>query len=288
MQSQDYLAISHFLAEIKVELIISLLSKCNPDWMQGPFTPTYSKIYYITEGEGRMMIGDTELFPKPGQWVFAPAGLSQFYSVTDADRTYRMYWCHFTSNISFINLFSLFKLPYCFDARRTDDVVASFERLIEGYKGRGSGPAQSLRIQAALLDVISCYIEQAVQAKPQTPSHLSSSKLGSVLQYIDTNLQNDLSVAELAELVHHHPNYFIRFFKNHMGMTPMAFIYERRLEKAKQLLLSSDLAIGEIAQATGFHDIFHFSKSFKKRLGVAPSEFRSWPRAAQKEAEEPS
>jgi AraC family transcriptional regulator of arabinose operon len=34
------------------------------------------------------------------------------------------------------------------------------------------------------------------------------------------------------------------------------------------------MTIGEVAQATGFHDIFHFSKTFKKRLGVAPTEFR--------------
>lgn len=276
MEAQNDSAISHFLSEVKVELMISLLSKCNPDWVQGPFTPTYSKIYYITEGEGRMMVGGQELSPEPGQLVFAPAGLSQYYSVTDASRTYKMYWCHFTSNISFMNLFSLFQLPYCITSGNPDETTATFERLVEAFKN-GTGPAKSIRIQAALLDMISCYMEQAVQAGPQAPGTLAGNKLSTVLQHIDSNLNGELTIAQLAELVHHHPNYFIRYFKNHLGMTPMAYIYERRLEKAKQLLTVSDLTIGEIARETGFHDIFHFSKAFKKRLGVAPSEFRSWP-----------
>ncbi|MFE5323019.1 helix-turn-helix domain-containing protein [Paenibacillus sp. NPDC056579] len=276
---QNEMPISLFLSEVKVELIISLLSKCKPDWVQGPFTPTYSKIYYILEGEGRMMVGGQELFPQPGQLVFAPAGLSQFFSVMDPNHTYKMLWCHFTSNLSFMNLFSLFQLPYCITASMPDETIASFERLIAAR--RANGPARSIRIQAALLDVISCYVEQAVQARPQTAGTLASDKLSKVLQYIDSKLANDITVTELAELIHHHPNYFIRYFKNHLGTTPMAYIYERRLEKAKQLLSVSDMTIGEIARATGFHDIFHFSKAFKKRLGVAPSEFRGWPSAPQ-------
>ncbi|WP_282935912.1 AraC family transcriptional regulator [Paenibacillus sp. RC67] len=279
MESQNYMAISHFLAEVKVELMISLLSKCKPNWVQGPFLPTYSKIYYIVDGEGRMMIGGQELFPKPGQLVFAPAGLSQYFSVTDTSHTYKMFWCHFTSNISFLNLFTLFQLPFCITSTDSSAVIAAFEKLVFEYKN-GSGPAKSIRIQSALLEVISCYIEQAVRAKPQVPATLASNKLSTALQYIDANLTKDMTVTELSELVHHHPNYFIRFFKNHLGMTPMAYIYERRLEKAKQLLMASDMTIGEIAQATGFHDIFHFSKAFKKRIGVAPSEFRSWPRSS--------
>lgn len=278
MDAQNDTAISHFLSEIKVELMFSSLSKCNPDWIKGPFTPPYSKIYYIVEGEGRIMVGGQELFPQPGQLLFAPAGLSQFFSVMDTTRTYKMYWCHFLSNLSFMNLFSLFQLPYCITASKPSETVETFQRLIALRKS--TGPAKSMRIHAALLDVISCYIEQAAQAMPESPGTLSSNKLSKVLQYIDANLDEDLTVTALAELVHHHPNYFIRFFKNHLGMTPKAYIYERRLEKAKQLLNASDMTIGEIARATGFHDIFHFSKAFKKRLGIAPSEYRSWPGSA--------
>jgi len=278
MEARDHSAISRFLSEMKVQLIISLLSKCKPDWMQGPFEPVYSKIYYITEGEGRMSVGGEELRPRPGQLVFAPAGLTQSYSVTDPSRTYRMYWCHFTSSLSLMNLFSSFKLPFCLDAEQPEQVVEAFEKLVHSYTTE-QGPAKSIRMQAALLNLISCYVEQAARTHPAHAPSLSGSKLNTVLQYIEARLERDLTVAELAGLIHHHPNYFIRFFKNHMGLTPMAYIYDRRLEKARQLLTSSDLSIGEIALAAGFNDIFHFSKAFKRKLGVPPSEFRSWPGA---------
>ncbi|CAG7651485.1 Arabinose operon regulatory protein [Paenibacillus solanacearum] len=274
METQNDTLISQFLADLKPELVIAMLSKCKPNWAKPMFTPTYSKIYYIESGEGRLTVGGQELFPQPGQMVFAPAGLPQSFSATHPERTYQKYWCHFNSNISFMNLFTLCKLPYGLTMDDPSGVIAAFERLVTASKSQ-HGPAKSIRIQAALLDLISCYMEQAVLETPKASSTLTSSKLSAVLQYIDINLIKDMSIAELAEQVHHHPNYFIRFFKNHLGVTPMTYIYERRMEKAKQLIMSSDMPIGEVARATGFHDIFHFSKTFKKRLGVAPTEFRS-------------
>jgi AraC family transcriptional regulator of arabinose operon len=274
MANQDNTLISHFLEDLKVELMISNLSKCKSNWTRYNFTPPYSKIYFIVEGVGKLEVGGQELFPLPGQMVFAPAGLPQMYSLTDESRTYTMFWCHFISNISFMSLFSLFKLPFLLTAADPDKAISCFETLVHSYR-QESGPAKSIRQQAALLNVISCYLEQAILAQPQTTGSLQSSKMCTVLQYIDHNLTKDLSIAELASLVHHHPNYFIRFFKSHLGITPMTFILERRLEKAKQLIVSSDMTIGEVSQATGFHDIFHFSKSFRKRHGLAPTEFRS-------------
>ncbi len=279
----DFTLLSHLLTDMKTELLNARRSKCNPDWIQKPFTPAYSKIYCICEGEGRMTVGGRELFPRPGQLVFAPAGLVQSFSVTDPEHTYTMDWCHFTSDLNWTGLFSLFKLPYCLTAQDPSEAVALFERLADEHGAR-KGPASSIRIEAALLSVIACYLEQAaaaVSGEEQTSLSYRHSKLGAVLDFIDAHLAEEMTIAELADIVHHHPNYFVRFFKRQLGTTPMTYIYERRLEKAKRLIASTDMPIGEVAQATGFHDIFHLSKNFKKSVGIAPTEYRSLSRGLQ-------
>lgn len=63
-------------------------------------------------------------------------------------------------------------------------------------------------------------------------------------------------------------------FKKDMGITPYEYHLRRKFEKAKELLLQSELSISEIALRLGFHDRFHFSREFARRFGIAPAAFR--------------
>lgn len=63
-------------------------------------------------------------------------------------------------------------------------------------------------------------------------------------------------------------------FKKDMGITPYEYHLRRKFEKAKELLLQSELSISEVALRLGFHDRFHFSREFSRRFGIAPAAFR--------------
>ena len=79
---------------------------------------------------------------------------------------------------------------------------------------------------------------------------------------------------ELAAVVHFHPNYFISFFKKYFGTSPLKYVNEARLNQAKRLLKSTDESVAQIAEETGFRDLYHFSKRFKASTGYSPSDFR--------------
>jgi len=81
-------------------------------------------------------------------------------------------------------------------------------------------------------------------------------------------------VEVLAGIMHFHPNYFIKFFKRHMGTSPVHYIVRKRMEKSKLLLNLKDASITEIAEAAGFNDVSHFSKAFKNHTGFSPTEYR--------------
>lgn len=85
---------------------------------------------------------------------------------------------------------------------------------------------------------------------------------------------SDLSVEEIAHICGVSPGYFRRLFREYSGDNPMDFRQKHRIERAKQMLLMDTLTIGEIARELHFADIYHFSKTFKKSVGIAPTAYR--------------
>ena len=85
---------------------------------------------------------------------------------------------------------------------------------------------------------------------------------------------SDLSISEIAAKCSVSECYFRRLFQEYSGETPMNFRQHHRIERAKQLLLSDErYTISEIAQELRFSDIYHFSKTFKKLVGVSPLKY---------------
>lgn len=93
-----------------------------------------------------------------------------------------------------------------------------------------------------------------------------------VKQCLDDQPQMDVSLVELANLVNLSPCYLLRQFQRHFGLPPHTYQIQLRLRLAKQLL-SKGQALLDVALECGFHDQSHFSRHFKKMLGVTPGHF---------------
>lgn len=81
-------------------------------------------------------------------------------------------------------------------------------------------------------------------------------------------------VEKLARTVNLSPDHFSRLFRRLKGVTPREFILRARIESAQDLLRSSNHSIGRIAEILGYSDVYFFSRQFKEKVGVSPSEFR--------------
>ncbi len=259
------------LSALRVQLLLAKRSICSPQWRRHQFIPCYDKLYYISEGEGWIQVGSEQLWPKPGELVFIPGGTVQSYSVTDGT-PFTKYWCHFKSNLDFTRLFRLFGIPKVVQAGHAPELHHDFQRLTESLAE--SGPATSLKIQSALLSIIAYFMDHAELNYQTDVAAAAPLNLLETIRFIDRHLSEELTIQELSGNAHFHPNYFIRMFKKHLGMTPMRYIHERRLEQAQQLLISTDSSVSEIAYRSGFKDVSHFSQAFKKRYGLSPTEYR--------------
>ena len=96
-----------------------------------------------------------------------------------------------------------------------------------------------------------------------------------VKDYIDANLQDtELDLTNISGVFYMNSSYIRKIFKNEMGITISDYITNARMQKAKELLTGNDdIAISKIAEITGYSDACYFSKSFKKYMGMSPSQY---------------
>lgn len=94
------------------------------------------------------------------------------------------------------------------------------------------------------------------------------------VQFIDEHLSEPLEVHEIARVAKLSPFYFSRIFKAAYQVSVHRFVLERRLEKARQLLADTELAISAIALETGFASQSHLTTTFRQRFGLPPAQYR--------------
>lgn len=199
-----------------------------------------------------------------------PAKALQSYGVSDKN-SYTKYWVHFNAKIGDINFFDIVKTPIIIKAGDIPVLHQMFKNIIENLKN--CDITSNLRARAAFLNILSWYFEH-ISLDDITIEESPVEKLNAVVAFMENNLDKEISIEEMAEIVHFHPNYFIKFFRNHMDCSPVQYVNRLKVEKAKQLLKSTNLSIRNIAEKTGFNEAGYFSRTFKKYTGHTPREFR--------------
>lgn len=92
--------------------------------------------------------------------------------------------------------------------------------------------------------------------------------------YVRKNLRETLTVAAVAGMVYMSDNYFSHLFKKETGLSFIDFVNQERIEKAKELLLTTDDKIYDIAEQVGISSANYFGILFKRLTGMSPNEFR--------------
>ncbi|WP_256758852.1 response regulator [Cohnella sp. WQ 127256] len=141
-------------------------------------------------------------------------------------------------------------------------------------------------VQAGTLDAMICLYQDYVReiigllaARKRT-----SSSVTLALRYIESHFADDLSLQQVADVVSMNANYFSTLFKKEMKLNFIDYLLQYRVERARELFLNSNLKSYEIGERVGFANTSHFSRVFKKVLGVSPREYRKqWDEGASED-----
>jgi AraC family transcriptional regulator len=103
---------------------------------------------------------------------------------------------------------------------------------------------------------------------------LGSARLRKIKELIDANMEDDLSLDEMAQSVGLSTAHFARMFRKSTGETPHQFVRRQRVERAKSILRDHDTRVLDVAVTCGFKTQQHFAQVFRDLCGVSPTEYR--------------
>lgn len=154
---------------------------------------------------------------------------------------------------------------------RDAEVVRLLHSLwIEGAQGSLHG---ALGADGIVLQLAASLLQLRDRRETKNRSGLALSKLRRAVDYLEANLDRDVSLAELAAEVGLSPGHFCTVFKEKIGVTPHRYLLQRRIERAKSLILSG-VPIAEVAIACGFASQQHLTTVFRQMVGAPPGTWR--------------
>lgn len=118
------------------------------------------------------------------------------------------------------------------------------------------------------------HAEQKAETSDRKNHAKNLDRTKAILSYIDRNYKEAISIADIASYCGFSESHFMRFFKNTMGVSFTTYLCDFRLNIAARLLVTTDDSILSIAESCGFFNLSYFNRTFKKKYGVTPGEYR--------------
>ncbi|WP_245564924.1 AraC family transcriptional regulator [Spirosoma panaciterrae] len=261
-------------------------------WQYDQVISPFSRLYLITDGEGWVWHNGQKFTLKPGHLYLIP---SFTYSRYHCDQFLEQYYISFFDEMrEGLSIYDLKSMRYEVEAQPLD--YSLMARLLAQNPGRtiqqpnpkeydnrpevlsfnqprpNQSMSQFVETNGILLQLFSRFLGVENEDDQQRAKGLH--QLASVLQYIDGHLHDKLTVEQLAAKVHLHVDYFSRLFLSIVGVRPIDYIINKRLERAQLLIMTSPMALKEIAESVGIPSIYYFSRLFKRRFGIPPGQYR--------------
>lgn len=145
------------------------------------------------------------------------------------------------------------------------------EAAMDGESGRLYTEGLYTALAARLMH---CYSDHAF-AQTRHKGGLTGYALRQVREYVDANLSNDISLAQLARIAGMSSHHFARLFRQSMGIPPHQYLISRRVARARYLLRETSRPLAEISHEVGYESQSHFTALFRKSTGLTPKVFRS-------------
>ncbi|WP_426490439.1 AraC family transcriptional regulator N-terminal domain-containing protein [Hymenobacter sp. 102] len=158
--------------------------------------------------------------------------------------------------------------------QNTPELTSTLERLVQLSRdtGRIKDVLAGFTIQEMLVRLMQTQARQLLFHNYQ--QHATSHRFAAVVQYIKQHLTEQITVEKLAELACMSKATFFRVFKRELGLTPVEYVIQERLQEAKRLLRNPLVKVADVCFRAGFNNTAYFQKIFKQYEGVTPGMYK--------------
>jgi len=247
------------------------------------------ELSFILEGSGKRIVADSIEEFQPGDLVFIGPNLPHVW-ISDKEtrmptsRSLEMVYLQFTSEVVTSQLLTLPEFKHIARA------IALSERGIQ-IVGQTLNEVSELMLQLPylknfdrmlhflkMMDIIGrskTNIQLASKEYLKVRFTTGNKRIAVIHEFFMNNYRQQIDLTQLAGLVNMAEGSLCRFFRSNMGMTLFEYLNQLKVELACKLLMDKDLSILEVCLDSGFNNLSHFNKQFKKINGLPPSEYRN-------------
>lgn len=229
-------------------------------------------LIYCEEGKGWIIYNDEKLYLTRNQTFILPANEAHTYGADNMD-PWSIYWIHFLGEK--VDIFSSIIGKtiniYESDSSRYEDRFLLFEEIFRNLE-MGYSPENLEYTSFCLLHFLATikYLPQFRRIK----NVKEKDTIQKSILYMKDNLENKITLEDIAQHVGYSPSHFENLFLEKTSYSPMKYYNQLKIQRACSYLQFSDLKIKEIAFRLGYFDPYHFSKAFKKEMGIPPKEYK--------------
>ena len=161
-------------------------------------------------------------------------------------------------------------LPFFADAvLRDDDLSKRFQQLHAAFQGASCQLGRDVGLLSMLVALVRRHAHSPAMREPPTGPRRA---VLLARAYLEDNHAANVSLLELQQVAALSPFHLARLFQQEVGMSPHAYLIQVRIAHAKRLLLRG-LPVSRVASETGFFDLSHLTRHFKRLVGVAPGRY---------------
>lgn len=245
------------------------------DWQHGRILPEF-QILYITRGRGvfeSKALGKKKI--EEGNIILLFPGIWHRY-MPDPQTGWKEHWISFNGNQpeKFMENGLFSPEREVLDIGLKEDIINLYQQILELIESEKVGYKEVI---AALTYQIMAQIRMVEKSKKfngkEAETLVHKAKI-----FMTDRIDKKINFEEFAYELGVGYSWFRRMFRHYTSLAPAQYFLQLKLNKAKDLLMSTSLSVKEIAMLTGFESQFYFSKFFKKRMGMSPIQLREYSR----------
>jgi AraC-like DNA-binding protein len=222
---------------------------------------------YVMQGRGHVWIDSQYFCAEQGDFYMLPEGAHHNYR-SDENDPWTKIW--FNARGPLLDaLMQVYRLQGVYHVQGAPKALEPlFRTLVEDARAHSDNAAAAFAAAAlhahAIMQTVSLHLH----------SGESPGEAATLRRYLDSHVQEDVSIAQLCALIFRSPSQTIRIFTKAYGVTPYEYLMRKRVETARLLLQNTNLSVREIANRLSFADERYFSTYVKKRTGLSPTKLR--------------
>ncbi|MDR2314006.1 MAG: helix-turn-helix domain-containing protein [Spirochaetaceae bacterium] len=228
------------------------------------------QIVYITQGEGIFNADGTRYKVRPGSVIFVLPGHLHSYSPLP-ETGWEEYWVGFMGDYFTRMLVEGIISPrhIFFDIGLRNDLLAIYKRILEEVKTQQ--PLYQLRSCSAILTILAEMLTH--QRRGDKPNYYQQI-VERAKFLMESRVESSISLPDISDELGISASRFNEIFKTYTAMTPHQYFIQLKIYRAERLLEQEDVSVKKAALSLGFEDQYYFSRLFKNKTGIAPSEWK--------------